>query len=147
MTGIKVGDDAREILKKAGIEEFIGKKNVVLYFYPKDFTFGCTREAQDFRDAKAEFDAANTEIVGVSADSSESHEKFAAKHKLTFKLVSDPKQELAAECGTKGMLGMEQRTTYLIDQTGKVRYVWPKVSVGGHAEDVLGKIRELGMGK
>ena len=63
MTGIKVGEDAREILKKAGVDEAIGKKNVVLYFYPKDFTLGCTREAQDFRDAKAEFDAANTEIV------------------------------------------------------------------------------------
>ena len=59
--------------------------------------------------------------------------------------MSDPKQELAAECGAKGAMGMEQRTTYLIDKTGKVRYVWPRVSVGGHAGDVLAKIKELGL--
>jgi len=143
--GLKIGDDAREVLNKAGVGELIGKKNVVLYFYPKDFTPGCTREAQDFRDSKPDFDAANTEIVGVSADSGERHEKFTEKYKLTFTLVSDPKAALAAQCGAKGILGTASRTTYLIDKTGKVRHVWPKVSVGGHALDVLAKAKELGI--
>jgi thioredoxin-dependent peroxiredoxin len=142
---LKVGADAREILKQAGVDQFVGRKNVVLYFYPRDFTPGCTQEAQDFRDAKAQFDALNTEIVGVSADSGESHDKFAGRYELNFTLVSDPKQVLGGQCGTKGVLGMESRTTYLIDKEGKVRFIWPKVKVGGHADDVLAKVKELGL--
>ena len=145
MEGLKVGDDARAALKQAGVDGLIGKKNVVLYFYPRDFTPGCTREAQDFRDAKDEFAGLNTEIVGVSADGEAKHEKFTEKYELSFTLVSDPKFTLAGMCGAKGVLGTASRTTYLIDREGKVRFVWPKVKVGGHAQDVLGKIRELNL--
>lgn len=145
MDALQVGDDAREILESAGVDSLIGKKNTVFYFYPKDFTLGCTHEAQDFRDTKGKFDELNTEIIGVSADSEESHKKFTDKYRLTFTLVSDPKLMLAGKCGAAGILGTAKRTTYLIDKAGKVRFVWPKVSVNGHAEDVLAKIKELGL--
>lgn len=142
MAVLTVGEDASGLLRQAGVGDLVGKKNVVLYFYPRDFTSGCTREAQDFRDSKPEFDAANTEIVGVSTDSAESHQKFTERYKLTFQLLSDPKGELAKQCGAKGLLAAN-RTTYLIDKAARVRFVWPRVSVGGHARDVLAKVREL----
>jgi peroxiredoxin Q/BCP len=144
MALLQIGDDVSEVLKKAGVGDAIGKRNVVLYFYPRDFTSGCTREAQDFRDMKPKFDEANLEIVGVSTDSEDSHKRFTERYKLTFALLSDPKGELARQCGAKGLLAAN-RTTYLIDRTGKVRFVWPRVSVGGHAEDVLAKAKELGL--
>ncbi len=144
MAVLQVGDDVSEVLKKAGVGDLVGKRNVALYFYPRDFTSGCTREAQDFRDMKPKFDEANVEIVGVSTDSEESHQRFTERYKLSFTLLSDPKGELAKQCGAKGLLAAN-RTTYLIDKSGKVRFAWPRVSVGGHAEDVLAKARELGI--
>ncbi|MDD9877921.1 MAG: thioredoxin-dependent thiol peroxidase [Magnetovibrio sp.] len=124
--------------------------NVVLYFYPKDMTPGCTTEAQDFRDRAAEFFKANTVIVGASKDSPARHDKFKAKHDLNFALVSDEDGALCEAYGVwrmKKFMGREflgiVRTTFLIDAEGVIREVWPKVRVKGHAEAVLDAARAL----
>ncbi len=125
-------------------------KRVVLYFYPKDDTSGCTSEAQGFKDDIALFAAANTVIIGVSKDSVASHVKFKAKYDLPFALASD---EDGAVCtaydvwkeksnyGRKYM-GIE-RSTFLIDETGAIRAVWTKVKVTGHTKAVLKAVQEL----
>ena len=125
-------------------------KNVVLYFYPKDDTSGCTKEAIAFNELKAQFAKANTEIVGVSADSVESHDKFKAKYDLGFALASDEKKEMLAAYGVwveKSMYGRKymgiERTTVLIDAKGKIREIWRKVKVPGHAEAVLTAAKAL----
>ncbi len=125
-------------------------KWVVLYFYPKDATPGCTTEAQGFRDARAELEARGAVVLGVSKDSIASHRKFAEKHALSFALLSDPSGEVIEKYGAwgeKNMYGKKSmgivRTTVLIDPAGKVRRVWPKVRVSGHVEDVLSALDEL----
>jgi peroxiredoxin Q/BCP len=126
-------------------------KKVALYFYPKDDTSGCTKEAMDFNRLKADFAAAGTAIVGVSADSVASHEKFKKKYELGFPLASDEDKAMLAAYGVwveKSMYGRKymgiERTTVLIDAAGKVAQVWPKVKVPGHAEEVLEAARALG---
>lgn len=116
----------------------------VLFFYPKDDTPGCTREAQAFRDKIDEFFAAGVAVIGVSPDPSASHDKFKAKHGLTFPLISDENKILAEAFGVwveKNMYGRRymgvERATFLIDETGVIREVWRKVKVPGHAEAVL----------
>jgi peroxiredoxin Q/BCP len=126
-------------------------KPVVLYFYPKDDTPGCTREACAFRDLKAEFDKAGATILGVSPDGPASHEKFTGKYALTFPLLSDPDHKVAEAYGVWGekknygrtYMGIT-RATFLIDGQGKVAKVWPKVKVDGHADAVLEAVRALG---
>lgn len=125
-------------------------RKVVLYFYPKDDTSGCTLEAQNFQALKAEFAAADTEIVGVSPDSLKSHDKFRAKYDLDFTLASDEATAMLQAYGVwveKSMYGRKymgvERTTVLIDRDGAVAQVWPKVKVQGHAEEVLGAARAL----
>lgn len=125
-------------------------KNVVLYFYPKDDTSGCTKEAIAFNGLRAKFAKADTEIVGVSADSVASHDKFKAKYDLAFPLISDEKKEMLAAYGVwveKSMYGRKymgiERTTVLIDAKGKVREIWRKVKVPGHAEAVLEAAKAL----
>ena len=117
---------------------------VVLYFYPKDDTSGCTLEAQNFQALKAEFAAADTEIVGVSPDSLKSHDKFRAKYGLDFALASDEPTAMLQAYGVwveKSMYGRKymgvERTTVLIDRDGIIAQVWNKVKVPGHAEQVL----------
>ncbi|MEE9224015.1 MAG: peroxiredoxin, partial [Thermoplasmata archaeon] len=112
----------------------------------KDNTPGCTKEAKDFRDYQEEFKKANTEIVGISTDSTKSHEKFADKYDLDFTLLSDKSKTICRSCGVMGLTGiMAKRTTFLLDKGGVIRNIWKSVSVKGHAEDVLSKIRELGL--
>jgi thioredoxin-dependent peroxiredoxin len=125
-------------------------RKVVLYFYPKDDTPGCTKEAQAFRDAQEDFAAAGAVIVGVSADGPAKHDKFKAKHGLNFVLASDADTALAQACGVwveKSMYGKTymgvERSTFLIDADGIVRKVWRKVKVPGHAADVLEAVRAL----
>jgi peroxiredoxin Q/BCP len=123
---------------------------VVLYFYPKDDTPGCTTEALDFTARAAEFAAAGTTVIGVSKDSVKSHDKFCRKHGLGIALVSD---ETGTTCedygvwGEKSMYGKTymgiERTTFLIDGTGTIARVWRKVSVKGHADEVLEAARAL----
>lgn len=125
-------------------------KYVVLYFYPKDSTPGCTLEGQDFRDLYAEFQAVNAEIFGISRDSLKSHENFKCKQAFPFELISDADETL---CGLfdvirmKNMYGKQvrgiERSTFLIDPEGQLAAEWRKVTVKGHAAAVLAKIREL----
>ncbi len=125
-------------------------KNVCLYFYPKDDTSGCTKEAIAFNGLRAEFAAANTSIVGLSADSVASHDKFKKKYDLAFTLASDEAKAALEAYGVwieKSMYGKKymgiERTTVLIDKTGKVAAIWNKVKVDGHAEEVLAAARSL----
>jgi peroxiredoxin Q/BCP len=123
---------------------------VVLYFYPKDDTPGCTLEAQDFTARLADFAAAGTTVIGVSKDSVKAHDKFCKKHGLGIVLVSDEAGHTCEDYGTwveKSMYGKTymgvERTTFLIDGTGKVAQVWNKVSVKGHADEVLAAAKAL----
>ena len=125
-------------------------KKVVLYFYPKDDTSGCTREALDFTAHAADFAAAGTVVVGVSKDSAAKHDKFIAKHALAVALVSDAETDICERYGVwaeKSMYGKKymgiERTTFLIDGEGRVARVWPKVKVPGHVAEVLEAARTL----
>jgi peroxiredoxin Q/BCP len=129
--------------------QFKGKW-VVLYFYPKDDTPGCTTEALDFSARLGEFSNLNASVIGVSPDSCKSHQKFIGKHNLSVQLLSDPEHQTLKDYGAwqkKSMYGKEymgvQRSTYLIDPDGVIRYIWPKVKVKGHADEVRQKILEL----
>jgi thioredoxin-dependent peroxiredoxin len=123
---------------------------VVLYFYPKDDTPGCTLEAQDFNARLADFTAAGATVIGVSKDSVKSHDKFCKKHGLSIVLASDEAGHTCEDYGVwveksmygKTYLGVE-RTTVLIDGSGKVARVWNKVSVKGHADEVLAAVKAL----
>ena len=131
------------------LSEFQGK-NIVLYFYPKDSTPGCTSEGQHFRDSYSFFQEANTEIFGISRDSLKSHESFKAKFSFPFELLSDP-DELACQLFNvikmKNMYGKQvrgiERSTFLIDAAGKLRQEWRGVKVNGHVEAVLAAARSL----
>lgn len=125
-------------------------KIVVLYFYPKDDTPGCTTQACSFRDTNSLLQEKGTIVLGVSKDTIKSHEKFANKFSLPFPLVSDPDVEIAKAYGVYGERSMYGKTymgvnrvTFLIDHDGVVRKVWPKVKPDGHAEDVLKAIEDL----
>lgn len=126
-------------------------QNVVLYFYPKDSTPGCTTEAIDFSQHLEDFKAHNTIILGVSKDSIESHQKFICKHELTITLLSDSEGTVCEAYDTwveKNMYGKKymgiQRDTFLIDSTGKIVNIWKAVKVKGHAEEVLQAVKTLG---
>jgi peroxiredoxin Q/BCP len=123
---------------------------VVLYFYPKDDTPGCTREACAFRDARAAYEAAGAKVIGVSPDSPASHKKFAAKYELPFTLVADPEKTACQSYGVwkeKNMYGKKsmgvERTTFIIDGAGIVRKVFPRVKVDGHSDQVLDVLKSL----
>jgi peroxiredoxin Q/BCP len=125
-------------------------KKVVLYFYPKDMTPGCTKESEEFRDRSVAFEAANTIILGVSKDTVKQHDKFKAKYQLPFTLISDKEGIL---CGAydvwrkKKLYGKEYlgivRSTYLIDESGYIQAVWDRVQVKGHVDAVLEATQSL----
>ncbi len=125
-------------------------KPVVLYFYPKDDTPGCTREACAFRDRRAALTKLGVQVLGVSADDVASHEKFRDKYRLNFPLLADVDHKVAEKYGAwreKNMYGKKsmgiQRSTFLIDAAGKVARVWKKVNVDGHDDEVLAAVKEL----
>ena len=131
MSGVGVGDRAPDFTlpdqlgEPVRLGELVGKKNVVLYFYPKDATPGCTAEARAFRDAYDTFTAADAEVVGVSSDSIKSHKRFAAKHQLPFRLLSDRDGAVRALYGVERTLGiLPGRVTYVIDRDGVVQHVY-----------------------
>ncbi len=133
--------------KTVSLKSLAGKK-VVLYFYPKDNTSGCTVEACSFRDNDAKLKKAGAVVLGVSADSIASHQKFAGKYSLPFLLLSDEGAKVASAYGAwgeKSLYGRKYmgmfRTTFLIDEKGKLAKVWPKVKAAGHAEEVLAAIK------
>ena len=154
MTEIKEGNKAPDFTaldqngKKVKLSSFKGKKNVVLYFYPKDMTPGCTAQACDFRDQQKKFK--NTVILGVSIDSQERHQKFIEKYDLPFTLLADTEKKLVQKYGVwqekklygKKFMGIV-RTTFLIDKKGTVRKIFPKVKVKNHIEEVLAELKEI----
>ncbi|MES0327628.1 MAG: peroxiredoxin [Gammaproteobacteria bacterium] len=135
--------------KTISLNDYKGKK-VVLYFYPKDSTPGCTTEGQDFRDAKGRFTRQNTVILGVSRDSLKSHENFCTKQNFNFDLLSDSDETLCTQFDVikmKNMYGKQslgiERSTFLIDEKGILRHEWRKVKVKDHVEEVLAATKEL----
>jgi thioredoxin-dependent peroxiredoxin len=135
--------------KKISLNDFKGK-NIVLYFYPKDNTSGCTKEACNFRDEFSDFKKLKAVILGVSPDSVESHKKFAEKYDLPFNLLSDEKKQVLEKYGVwkeKSMYGRKymgvERSTFIIDKTGKVRKIFRKVKVADHNKEVMETLKEL----
>jgi thioredoxin-dependent peroxiredoxin len=134
--------------EKISLSDFQGK-NIVLYFYPKDMTPGCTTEACDFRDQYESFEALNAVILGVSPDPVNKHVKFVEKYGLPFLLLADPDHQVAEDYGVwqlkknygKEYMGIE-RSTFVIDKEGKIAKEWRKVKVKGHVEEALNFIRE-----
>ena len=154
-TGLKEGDKAPafKLATDGGgsvsLKNFAGKP-LVLYFYPKDDTSGCTKEAQDFTAMQGEFEAAGAAILGVSKDSVAAHDKFKTKHALSIALGSDPEGETVQAFESwveKSMYGRKymgiDRSTFLIDGKGVIRKIWRKVKVPGHAKDVLAAVKAL----
>ncbi|MGH2442324.1 MAG: thioredoxin-dependent thiol peroxidase [Chloroflexota bacterium] len=149
MTELKEGDTAPDFtLSKSGggdvtLSDLHGT-NVVLYFYPKDDTTGCTKEACSFRDNHAQFEGANAVVLGISPDSVPSHDQFIAKYGLPFTLVADPDHAVSEKYGAwtqrsnygRKYMGI-QRSTFLIGPDGLIEKVWPDVKVDGHVEAVL----------
>ncbi len=135
--------------KKIKLSQFKDKKNVVLYFYPKDLTPGCTTEACNFSEQLPRFTKEDTVILGVSLDDAASHQKFIAKHGLKFDLLSDLDKKvvnLYGVYGEKSMYGKKfmgiTRSTFIIDKSGKLKKIFPKVKVEGHWEEVLQALRD-----
>ncbi|EQB63706.1 MAG: hypothetical protein RBG1_1C00001G1285 [candidate division Zixibacteria bacterium RBG-1] len=152
--GLKEGDVAPDFSlssslgKNISLKDYRGKK-VILYFYPKDDTPGCTKEACSFRDELKKFEKANAVILGVSSDNLDSHQKFIDRYNLSFPLLSDTDTKVSQTYGTyklKNMYGKEywgiERTTFLIDERGKIEKIFPKVKVEGHSEELLEILRK-----
>ncbi len=123
------------------LKSFRGKW-VVLYFYPRDMTQGCTIEAHNFQQDLPKYDKMNAAIVGVSVDSTDSHQQFCTKESLTFKLLSDPGRKVVDEYGSLSTNGVAARNTFLIDPSGKIVQVWTKVSPVKHSEEVLAALAQ-----
>ena len=134
--------------KQVSLNDYKGKW-VVLYFYPKDFTSGCTLEARNFQRDLAKYDAANAVILGVSVDTAESHKEFCTKEGLNFKLLSDPEAKVSTQYGSVMEYNgakLSARNTFIIDPQGKIAKVFEKVKVGGHSDEVLATLATLQKG-
>ena len=154
MPQVNAGDQAPDFELEGAdgpvrLADFMGRP-LVLYFYPKDDTAGCTREAQDFSAAAADFAKAGAAVLGVSKDSVPKHAKFTAKYDLTVPLASDPEGAVIDRYGSwveKTLYGRKymgiDRSTFVIDADGRVARVWRKVKVANHAQEVLAAVREL----
>lgn len=138
---LKVGDQAPDFTlgsdnnASVSLRDFHGRI-VVLYFYPKDFTTGCTKEACAFRDDFSEFKRRDIVIIGISYDKSEEHEKFKMGYDLPFVLLSDKNKEVSKMYGADGLV-YAKRITYIIDKDGKILAVYPKVDVNSHSKEIL----------
>jgi thioredoxin-dependent peroxiredoxin len=144
LTELKIGDTAPEfnfideLSFPVRLKNFLGKKNVVLFFYPKDFASGCTMEACNFQDDYKAFKEKEVVVVGVSVDSFESHPKFSDKYNLPFALLSDNRKEVAKEYGVLVVGGLLTKpVTFIIDKYGKIAAIFPKVDVKKHSQEVL----------
>ena len=149
MTELRVGDRAPDfsLLDERGLpvslKDYLGKKTVVLYFYPKDFTAGCTAEACSFRDNYKSILDKGAAVVGVSLDSVESHLRFSQKYSLPFTILSDRSKEVAKAYGVLGVGGfLAKRITFIINKDGKITHIFPKVDVKQHSEAVLKALEE-----
>lgn len=149
-----VGETAPQVVladqdgNPTALADLWSEKPLVVYFYPKDFTPGCTAQACSLRDANREMRSAGLHVVGISFDSVESHRKFADKHGLPFTLLADPEGEAARAFGVAGSffgVDIARRVTFLIGRDGQVRRVWDPAGTSNHAEQVLEGARELGL--
>ena len=153
MTDLKVGDKIQSFKLAADdnseidLSNYLGKKNIILYFYPKDDTPGCTQEAKDFTSLHDQFIAKDAIILGVSKDGVKSHEKFKNKYEIPYNLLADTELELCKYFNVyvqKSMFGKKymglERATYLINKKGEIANIWRKVKVTNHAQDVLNNI-------
>lgn len=127
---------------RISLKDYHGKW-VVLYFYPKDMTQGCTIEAHNFQQDMPKYEKANAVVVGVSVDSTDSHKEFCAKEGLSFKLLADTDKKVVDQYGSLNQRGMASRNTFLIDPAGKVAKVWTGVNPAKHSEEVLGALSEM----
>ena len=137
--------------KTVALKDLLGANHLVLYFYPKDMTPGCTIEACSFRDHNDRLNALGARVVGISADSSASHTRFTEKHGLNFPLLADPDNKVTGLYGVykmKSLYGRQfmgiERTTFVIDKSGVVRRVFAKVKVNGHTDEVIEALKALG---
>lgn len=128
-----LSDDSGNIVNNSSLT---GNVNVV-YFYPKDMTPGCTKEACDFKDNMEKFKTAGISVYGISTDSIESHKKFKDKHGLNFSLLSDKDKVLVDKLGIKSIVGSAKRVTFLVDKNGSIIKIYPNVTPDGHAEEIL----------
>jgi len=149
LTELKVGDLAPEfsLMDEHGmpvsLKDYRGKSVVVLYFYPKDFTSGCTTEACSFRDDYKLYQEKGAVVIGVSLDTVESHSKFSEKYALPFAILSDRGKEVAKAYGVLGIGGvLAKRVTFIINKDGKITHIFPKVDVKQHSEEVLRALEE-----
>ncbi len=147
---LKLGDPAPDFTLPTGegktlaLHDFRGRKNVILYFYPKDFTSGCTIEACSFRDFHNQVNALDAEVLGVSLDSVDLHKAFSEKYNLPFPLLSDTERKVAEAYGVLRPEGTStRRVTFIIDKEGKIRHVFPRVDVTKHTQEVLEVLRNL----
>jgi peroxiredoxin Q/BCP len=151
MAALKVGDRAPDFTlpsqdgNPVSLADFAGKNAVVLFFYPKDESPICTKEACSFRDAYEDFTKAGAAVIGVSSDSAESHEKFASRHRLPFLLLADEDGSLRKAFGTPKTLGvLPGRTTYVIDKEGVVRLIFnSQLSASDHVAEALKMVEQL----
>ncbi|MGA9365653.1 MAG: peroxiredoxin [Bacteroidota bacterium] len=147
-SGLKEGDKAPEFALPSQdgdlirLADFRGK-TVILYFYPKDDTPGCTKEACSFRDNAMKFKGLETEILGVSTDDVESHKQFERKYGLNFTLLSDPEKKVTKLYGVKNLFGLADRVTFVIDKEGVIRKIFPHVDVSHHSEELLEYVRGI----
>lgn len=147
--GLKEGDKAPDFTLKTQdgaevtLSKVLQKSCVVLYFYPKDDTPGCRKEACLFRDMHKEFREAGAEIFGVSVDAVDSHKKFQQKYNLTFTLLADPDKKVVELYGVKSLLGIAKRVTFVMDKTGVIRKIYPDVDVSLHGQEVLTFVKSL----
>ncbi|HEY8474187.1 MAG TPA: peroxiredoxin [Natronosporangium sp.] len=150
-TGVKVGDQAPDFTLPSqtgapvSLRDYRGRRVVVLYFYPKDNTRGCTAEACSFRDSYEAFTEAGAEVIGVSSDSVESHGRFASRHSLPFTLLADEGGKVRKLYGVPTTLGvLPGRVTYVIDRDGTVRHVFNSMTnIGGHIDEALAVVKRL----
>lgn len=148
---LELGHPAPEFRLQTGtgeyvsLEDFHGKKNVVVYFYPKDFTKGCTAEACEFRDSYEEFKILGAEVIGISSDNQKSHEAFASEHKLPFILLSDPDGSVRKSYDVKKTFGLVPgRVSFVIDKNGIVRHVFSSQSrATAHVGEALAVLKSL----
>ncbi len=140
--GLKVGDQAPGFTLQdqsgtsVSLSSFKGKEFVILYFYPKDETPGCTKEACTFRDDLSWYKRHGVEVLGVSVDDPESHRKFSSHYSLNFRILSDADKKVTQKYGVLGLFGMANRSTFVIDKEGIIRAIFPNVKVDGHSAEL-----------
>ena len=127
------------------LNDYEAKSTVALYFYPRDNTPGCTKEACSLRDGMDELQELGVQVLGVSTDGVKAHENFRNKFELNFPLLSDKSKDIITAYGVESEYGSARRITFLIDKSGVIQHIWMKVKTASHSEEVLEKVKELGL--